>query len=309
MRGFSVRQIPMGKPAAGVKVVRLHYSADPSMTAERVAKLKSKYPDESTWNREMEIDDRARSGQKIFSPFDRSIHVVESKLPIKPDEMTIWQAADPHPRTANAYVWLGVYPWGQQAVIWSWWPKSEPKRTINKYAERLKLYDEHLCKPYRRLMDIAGKSFDAEQQKDFFEAFRTAKDEKGKPLSIVWQPAKKNFDWQGYNLINQALHMKEFLIEGQPRTLPGLVIWAGCGDNDILIDRLEMIRWREYKLPVDDRDAPEEPEDKDKHLIDCLSYIELDSPRFIEHKYVEQQRNLNVVMAHGNRKRQGRGAT
>jgi hypothetical protein len=41
-KGLSVRKIPETKPAAGTKVVRLDYSADPTMTPKRVAEEKPK---------------------------------------------------------------------------------------------------------------------------------------------------------------------------------------------------------------------------------------------------------------------------
>ena len=32
------------------------------------------------------------------------------------------------------------------------------------------------------------------------------------------------------------------------------------------------------------KDAPSDPMDKDRHLIDCVSYILLDDPRFIDQR-------------------------
>lgn len=305
MRGFTVSQIPPGKPGAGIKVVTLHYSADPSMTPERVAALRAKYPDQSTWNREMEIDDRARSGQRIFN-FDPTVHLVEGKLPIKREEWTVWQICDPHPRTPNAFLWLAANRLGELAVIWSWWKHEtddsgrKKKRTIDEYARMLRAHDSLLVKPYRRIMDPAGKSWDGEPQKDFFEAFRSAKEPKtGEKIGVAFTPAKKNFGYNGYALINQALKTHEFVVDDVLVKRPRLTIWRDCGDNNALAERLEMARWREWKQPVDDKDAPEEPEGKDMHLPDCLSYGMLDGPRFVE-PYVVQRQNEqdhNTVIA------------
>jgi hypothetical protein len=33
---------------------------------------------------------------------------------------------------------------------------------------------------------------------------------------------------------------------------------------------------------VIDKDPPSDPTDKDRHLIDCVDYVLLDSPRFID---------------------------
>jgi len=55
-----------------------------------------------------------------------------------------------------------------------------------------------------------------------------------------------------------------------------------CGDNDILVQQFKSLRFKEFKGAVIDKDPPSDPMDKDRHLIDCVSYILLDSPRFID---------------------------
>lgn len=47
---------------------------------------------------------------------------------------------------------------------------------------------------------------------------------------------------------------------------------------------MKSLRYREWKGNVTDKDAPEEPEQKERHLIDCLSYILLDGPRFVDQR-------------------------
>lgn len=280
------------------------------MTAERVEKLKSRYADENSWKQEMEIDDRARSGQRIFTRWDATVNLVDPPHPpnsLKRDEWTTWQMCDPHPQTPYAFLWLAANRLGQLAVVWSWWKHEQDerggkrKRTIDEYAKMLRAHDSLLMKPYRRLMDPAGKSWDGEPNKDFFETFRTAKDEKGQRIGVVFNPAKKNFGYNGYALINQALKLHEYVIDDVLVKRPRLVVWRDCGDNNVLAERLEMARWREWKVPVDDKDPPEQPELKDLHLVDCLSMGMLDGPRFVEPHMVDQQqqRDHNTVIAHG----------
>lgn len=69
--------------------------------------------------------------------------------------------------------------------------------------------------------------------------------------------------------------------------LPRLTIWAGCGDNDKLIHQMKNLRYREWKGNVTDKDAPEQPEQKERHLVDALIYILLDEPRFISRRPVK----------------------
>jgi hypothetical protein len=93
--------------------------------------------------------------------------------------------------------------------------------------------------------------------------------------------AKKNRDLSGYDLINEALKPKEYTIGDTTVLRPRLTIWAHCGDNDALVHQLKSLRYKEWKGNVTDKDAPEEPQQKDRHLVDCLSYILLDDPEFI----------------------------
>jgi hypothetical protein len=62
---------------------------------------------------------------------------------------------------------------------------------------------------------------------------------------------------------------------------PRLTIMRGVGDNDELAAQLRDLRFREHRGTVVDKDAPEEVEQKRRHLVDCLSYILLDGPEFI----------------------------
>jgi hypothetical protein len=56
----------------------------------------------------------------------------------------------------------------------------------------------------------------------------------------------------------------------------------GCGYNDELVRQFKMLRFREFKGNVVDKDPPSDPMDKERHLIDCVSYILLDGPMFID---------------------------
>ncbi len=56
----------------------------------------------------------------------------------------------------------------------------------------------------------------------------------------------------------------------------------GGGDNEELVRQFKMLRFREFKGNVVDKDPLSDPMDKDRHLIDCVSYILLDGPTFID---------------------------
>jgi hypothetical protein len=172
-------------------------------------------------------------------------------------------------------------------IPWSYWPEGEnadratdpdpAKRsriTVAEYAGKLRTIAEAdlgLDTDYE-IMDVAGHGFNVDETHDYFDSYR----EQG----IYFQPSKKNRDLSGYDLISEAL---------KPRPTddgmrPLLTIFREGGHNDKLIWQLKNLRYREWKGNVTDKDAPEEPEQKSRHLIDCLSYILLDGPTFLDRK-------------------------
>jgi len=290
MKGLTLRQIPAGKPGAGIKVVRLHYSADPTMTPDRISQLKSEYPDQSYWDREMEIDPNSRSGRRVFPEFNEEIHYVPQFLPLHPpSEWTVYRACDPHPRRAHSFVWLAVNKYGEMTIPWSWWPEEvnlarergemgQEKRhrlLIREYAEMLRDVEKANFFPpsFLDIMDSAGKNFNSDEKHNFFDAYRQE--------DIYWQPAKKNIEYAGYALINRVLAPTKYTIGNEERVTPLLTIMQGCGDNEKLVRQLKFLRWREWRGVVPDKDAPDTPEEKDRHLVDCLSYILLEMPELI----------------------------
>jgi hypothetical protein len=96
-----------------------------------------------------------------------------------------------------------------------------------------------------------------------------------------------------------ALKSEPFVVGDKVVNRPRLTIYAGCGDNDELVYQLKTVRYREWRGNVTDKDAPEEPQDKRRHLVDCLKYIMLDRPRFVERQSGDDQErfNPNTVIA------------
>jgi hypothetical protein len=167
---------------------------------------------------------------------------------------------------------------GEMAVVWSWWPEERHQRealVTKEYAKDLKIIDQSPLglKPYYQLMDVAGRSFNATEELSYFDTYQNE--------GVYFQPAKKNRDLSGYDKINEALKPTEYTIGNSIEEWPKLTIWKGCGDNEVLVHQLKSLRYKEWKGNVTDKDAPEEPQQKERHLIDCLSYILLDDPAFV----------------------------
>jgi hypothetical protein len=277
MKGLAIRTTSLG-----FRVLRLHYSADPEKDPTTEAgrlwydEARKGIPD-ARWQQEYEIDYGALGGQRVFPPFEETIHVVPAQFPLDKKGSTVYLGADPHPRTAHAFLWLAISE-EEAAVVWSWWPQERHERehlVVKDYAKMLKESDDSPLglEPLYRIMDVAGKSFNAAENMDYFKIYR---DE-----GVYFKPSKKNRDRSGYDLINELLKPREYN-NGAERTLrPRLTIWEGCGDNDVLVRQLKSLRWKEWKGNVTDKDPPEEPSSKDRHLVDCLSYILLDNPDFV----------------------------
>jgi hypothetical protein len=298
MKGISTRVTKLG-----FHILRLHYSADPEKdpatpNGKKWYEEARKGMSEARFRQEMELDYGALGGQLVFPNFDESIHVVEPRLPVEKTlvDATIWMACDPHPRTPHAFLWLAVNREGEMAVVWSDWQEKGNLLLVSEYAEWLTKKMEPEFKPHRRLMDVAGKSFNAAEDTDYFAAYRDARDENGNRCGVMFQPAKKNRNYNGYDLIQEAFRPVPFVVNGKTERRPKLVIWQDCGDNDELVYQLKTLRFREWKGTVDDKDAPEEPQEKRRHLIDCLSYILLDKPRFIEKRWPAQQEEDEYVV-------------
>jgi hypothetical protein len=127
---------------------------------------------------------------------------------------------------------------------------------------------------YLDLTDSAGKNLNSDEKHNFFDAYRQE--------DIWWQPAKKNIEYAGYALINRVLAPTKYSVGNEEQVGPLLTIMQGCGDNEKLVRQLKFLRWREWRGAVADKDAPDTPEEKDRHLVDCLSYILLEMPEPIK---------------------------
>jgi hypothetical protein len=281
MKGLSTRTTKLG-----FEVLRLHYSADEAKNPE-TPEGKKWYEEarrgmsEARFRQEYEIDYGALGGQLVFPEFDESIHVVENTLPLDAYHSTVWLGADPHPRTAHAFLWLAVNKWGGMSVAWSYWPDDLNKEreqngagrlTVKDYVDSLKLVDDGGLglKPSFRVMDVAGKSFNVDEERSYFDAYRDA--------GVYFRPAKRNRDLSGYDLIAAALRPTPHTIGSEEVMRPKLTIMAGMGDNDELVRQLKNLRFREWKGLIEDKNPPQEPAEKDRHLVDCLSYVLLEKP-------------------------------
>jgi hypothetical protein len=273
VRGISTRETSLG-----FHVIRLHYSADPDKDPEteagRVWLAQAKQGmSESRWRKEYEVDYGALGGERVFPELDPSVHIIEP-FDLDMDAWTVWMACDPHPRTPHAFVWLAVNSEGDMVILFSYWPASavtpDYRATCKHYADAVEYYEEDSkLKVYKRLMDVAGKAFNASEEHSYFEAYRDA--------GLPFYPAKKNRDFSGFELINAALQPLRFQIGDEITTRPRLRIFKGNEELCYQISHLRFDEWKGAGMAAE-KDPPERVREQRKHLVDCLAYILLDEP-------------------------------
>ena len=286
--------ISIYETSLGIRVFRLHYSSDPDKSPLTeagkawVARTK-RGMSEARWAKEYEIDFGAMSGRLCFPIFNESLHFVDD-FELDQEHWFWWMACDPSPARSHGFVWLAANAEGDLIVPCSWCSTWEPKdpregaKTIKSfYAPGIRLIEESLLglkKPIRRVMDPSGKGMKATEEMSMFDAYRQE--------GIAFQAAKKNRDYVGFDLINQALELRKITIGNEVSEVPRLRIFRAwtdvCNDNNELVWQLGHTRYAEWHGNVIDKDPPEKPEEKRKDLVDCLSYILLERPRRILRK-------------------------
>lgn len=287
MRGLSLRQIPDGRPGAGIKIARLHYSADPGMTPERVAQLRSQYTSDSRWKREMEIEYEALEGQLLYQEWNRELNVCPAFDVSDIDAWTIYMGCDPHGRTPHAFVWEAFHKNGVDRVVCGeLWPgRFAPGQqfTVAQYAYTVKwLESDATDKPrcfewangkkltvYYRTMDTHGAAVNSDMGKDFFESYRLH--------DLHFWPALKGearLATARDSIGNALLPLTCTSSNGESFRQGALRVFDQCIET---ISEFERVRYPEGEP---ERPADEKPMTYRKHCLDCLHYIETANPAF-----------------------------
>jgi len=103
----------------GIRVFRLHYSADPEKTPEWAAKQKAAMTNEADYEQEYEINFSAKLGTLIYQLHEEA--TLENSFSI-PSQWTRYFALDPHPVVPHAALWLAVDKWGDFWAYRELWP-------------------------------------------------------------------------------------------------------------------------------------------------------------------------------------------
>jgi hypothetical protein len=278
----------------GKAVLRLHYSADPSLTPERIAEMRSKYSSDAMWRKEMEIQYDALGGALVYPEFKYETHVVpDSRIPRKGCR---YMSLDPHPRTPHACLWLVIDEWSDWYIYRELWPSvvyGEPRRLTDHDEENsypIKFYAEAIAAlegnhlewrnaetdreyaMYRedprgerviyRLMDQAGKGFRASGEGEQLETYST----RYKRYGLHFRDPRKAHE-SGEDAVRDLLKPRKHDVYGM---WPRLHIAESCVE---LILELQSFKYRVSKTVSDERDLKQQTGDYRCHLIDNLRYL------------------------------------
>jgi hypothetical protein len=290
--------LSMRRTKTGIAVIRAHYEADPSLTPEMVAKMRSEYTSDAHWRKEMEIEYGALGGALIYPEFSDKFHIVpDAEVPSRGCR---YMAIDPHPRTPHACLWALVDPWNDIYIYRELWPSvvyGETRRlsdndeenfySIKEYAETIAYLEgnsidlrypnktnEHGVysqnkggeKIIVRFMDQAGKGFraTAEGQPEENYAARYAR------FGIRCSDPKKSHH-AGEDAIRAALKMRMHDTKGE---WPRLHIAASCIETQL---EFKSHKYKVEKSRDEERDLNQERAKARCHMIDLIRYL-LTSP-------------------------------
>lgn len=291
-KGLSLRRIDVGvegAPLVSIPVVSLHYSADPTMTAERVAKMRATSVatsgSDALWRREMEIEYEALEGERWFPTWSPATHDCEPFDLSDPNYWTIWHGADPHPRVPHAMTWTAFGASGDIVTFGELWPKE--RALVREYAETIKWLESdaedkpaNFCPGKKlyvigRVLDTFGKAIKRvdDEDVDYFQKYRQ--------YGINFRPAIKSHNAleAARERLLEAMRLEDVLREdGFVDKRPRYYTNTSCKE----------LRWEfeNVRYPEGDvlRDIDEKPETFRKHCVDTLLYVLTQKPKFIQRR-------------------------
>lgn len=286
----------------GYEIERIHYSADPLKDAAWAAAKKKASPTLGIYQQEFEIDPYAQSGALMYPEFSLTLNVIEP-FPI-PHWWTRYSALDPHKRRPHAFLWCAVNPDNERFYYREYWPsriygkrgnvpEDDKLYQIDDYAKTVKWFEGEEVrifapggfadnqgqreKIHRRIQDTHGKAIYAETHdgKDETLTFWDRYEQEG----IRCVPPTKDIQG-GRDMVGKGLRARKVVDADGERQEPLIHIFNTLPE---LIHELRTVR---FPVLTPTQAAKQDPIEKEmlkrKHLVDCLRYIEMDEPHFIE---------------------------
>jgi hypothetical protein len=130
----------------GIRIFRLHYSADSDKTVEWAAKQKAAMTNSADYEQEYEINFSAKLGTLIYQLHEEA--TLEKSFVI-PSGWTRYFALDPHPVVPHAGLWIAADAWGDFWAYRELWPsriyglrgnvpEDDNRYSIKQYVETVK---------------------------------------------------------------------------------------------------------------------------------------------------------------------------
>lgn len=198
----------------------------------------------------------------VFKQFKKNIHVIKGFI-YNPNELTVYEALDCHPRTEDAVLWVGVDRAGKKFVL--------DELFINGTDEQICYNIKKKASQFyvrRRIADPSMWIEDQHTGKSLATRFAS--------YGLSYIKASKARE-AADRRIGQALQHEA--IDGCVVRAPELYILEHCTR---LIWELEHYIWDNWKgKTADKKGLKQKPVDKDDHLIEDLGRILIQEPEFI----------------------------
>lgn len=278
----------------GIRVFRLHYTADPDKTVEWAAKQKAAMTNEADYEQEYEINFSAKLGTLVYQLQEEA--TLENSFPI-PSDWTRYWALDPHPVVPHASLWIAVDKWGDAWAYRELWPsriygqRGNVPEDDNRYS--IKQYVETVCwlesadnpenggKPediYTRVIDYAARAmgqgfFDEKPDYNFQKRFEELGDWRFKDCIKDHEA--------GHEAVNQWL--KPRMVEQADGTFkPKSRLHIFQDKCPELIQELKTNRFQQLTPLLAERQDPTgKAMAKRNHVTDCLRYLAMAGIEYI----------------------------
>jgi len=277
-----------------IRILRLHYSADPDKTAEWAAKQKAAMTNAADYEQEYEINFSAKLGTLIYQLHEEA--TLENSFPI-PKQWTRYFALDPHPVVPHAALWIALDKWGDGWVYRELWPshiygqrgnvpEDDNRFSIKQYVETVEWLesadnpenegrDEDI---YTRVIDYAARAmgqgfFDEKPEYNFQKRF----EELG---NWTFQDCIKD-NQAGPEKVNEWLKPRDVeQADGSFKPKSRLHIFQDrCPE---LIHELKTNRFQQLTPIMAERTDPSgKAMAKRNHLTDCLKYLAMADIEYI----------------------------
>jgi len=197
----------------------------------------------------------------VFKKWNRRVHVIPP-FEMKPEDYSVWQMLDPHPRTEDAALWCATDRHGRHFVVDELWVNGTTSdvsyRILEKDARHRVV--KHIADPW---------IFTADQHTQYSMAdrFRT--------FGLNYIEATKQREASDRRIAEALDYAKvgeEFLKH------PDVYVFDTCKRT---IYEMEHYRWDDWTgKSADKRGAKQKPLDKDDHMIENLGRFLIQEPRF-----------------------------